>query len=384
MSDDKRKKKDLEKDEILEDKSTPTILDEGFVKWAERCFNDDEQANTFVVTQLLGRTGKAEGSCLRSRPVGHLKVAGGVKREALIAICNELIEEMQDEANQMRQPRRFVVVAHSSVKGNEFARKTIECIPKSSIVKLGDRPLTGEGEDGEVDLLGGDLLRKRSETVLQDGRFYAELVAQVMGGQLQLTLEQNREKDRMIKELFDANMALARQANEAENNKLDRDLIRAEREVALSFKRKGISLLAGILPDFLKKVTNGTVNVPSGQTAESLALDAIMDEKDGGLTGEQKYKIFGNWTDAGECLTPGILTEKQVRIIVGVWREGAPVTEIDRLITDGSPEQLTMDQYGKIMGILKEDADKLLPLVNILQSHKEALSKAASQPKTET
>ncbi len=379
---DKDKKKDKDKPEIPEDKSTPSILDEGLVKWAERCFQGDEQANEFIVTQLLGRTGKAEGNCLRRRPVGHLKAEGGVKRELLIAVCNELIEEMQDEADQMRQPRRFVVVARSPVKGAEFARKTIECLPRSGIVKIDGRSSTRDGDDDDIDPLGGDIIRKRAEVVLQDGRFYAELVAQVLGGSLKLEIDRNQEKDRMIKELFDANMALARQNNEALNNKVERDMILAEHELKLTVKRKGVALIAGLLPDFLKKVTGGAVNVPGGRTAESMAIEAVMDEKAGGLSSEEKHKIFGDWTDAGERLAPGILDEKQVRILVDILNDKAPVDDLDRLITDGSDDQLTTTQYANIMAALGGDIDKLAPVLKILKDRKAAIDKRAAASST--
>jgi len=82
-------------------------------------------------------------------------------------------------------------------------------------------------------------------------------------------------------------------------------------------------------------------DIPGGRTAESMAIETIMDEKGGGFTSEEKHQIFGDWTDAGERLAPGILSEQQVRIIVDLLNEKVPPSELDRLITEGSPEQLT-------------------------------------------
>lgn len=356
-----------------EDKSTPEHLDEKFFRWAEGTFRGEEQPTRFYVIQLLGRSGNEEGKSLGAFPVGHLKTENGVDREALGSLCNSIIEEMQDEADAMRQPRRFIVQAHNAKKGGYFCYKIITREPQLGIVTA--RARAGLGEDGEPDALGGDIMRKRAETVLQDGRFYAELVAQVLGGSLKLEIDRNQQKDQMIAQLFEANMALARQNNEALNNKVERDMLLEEHKFKLSMKQKGFGLLAGMLPDFLKKVTGGKVDVPGGRTAESMAMESIMDEKTGGLTSEQKHHIFGDWTDTGERISPGILTEGQVRIIVDILNERVPVDTLDKLITDGSEEQLTVVQYGQIMDVLKEDADKLVPLVNILKGRKEALDK---------
>lgn len=358
------------------DKSTPEIINEGLFRWAESCFRGDEQANDFVVHQLLGRSGKVEGELVRRRSVKHLKEGSGVKREELVIVCNELMEEMQDEADQMHQPRRFVVVATNALKGVAFARKTIECEPKRLLMRgLGGG---GGGDDADdIDPLGGDILRKRAETVLSDGRFYAEVLMTTVGGITKVLVEQLKGKDAQINELFQANMTLARANNEAENNKLDRDLVREEKQFILGAKRKGVAMLAGLLPDFLKKATAGAVDLPGGHTPESMAIEAIMDEKNGGLTGEERHKIFGDWTDAGECLDRGILLESQVRIIIGILNEKVPVTELDRLITEGSPEQFTQEQYMRIMAALGGDLDKLMPLVKILQDRKAALDKTA-------
>ncbi len=366
----KDKKRD---DEPVEDKSTPAHLDAKLFRWAEACFAGDEQATHFHVIQLLGRAGSEEGKSLGKFHVAHLKTESGLDREGMTALCNSIVEEMQDEADAMRQPRRFVVQAHNAKKGGFFSYKIITREPQLGIVKAGVR--SSLNEDGEPDPLGGDIVRKRAETVLQDGRFYAELVAQVLGGSLKLEIDRNQQKDQMIAQLFEANMALARQNNEALNNKVERDMLLEEHKFKLSIKQKGFGLLAGMLPDFLKKVTNGAVNVPGGRTAESMAIESIMDDKTGGLTSEQKHHIFGDWTDAGECLSSGILTEKQVRIIVDILNERVPVDALDHLISDGCEEQLTVVQYGQIMTVLKEDADKLLPLVNILKGRKEALDK---------
>lgn len=181
-------------------------------------------------------------------------------------------------------------------------------------------------------------------------------------------------------------MEFAAQLNEAKNDELDREMLREERKLLLLAKRKGIGMLAGLLPDFLKKVTgsggpDATSGGGGGRSAESMVIEAIMDSQAGGLSIEEKSKVFGEWTDKGECLTPGILTPSQVKIIIGVFNERTPPLELDRLIVAGSNEQLTEKQYMQIVNTL-DDMDKVMPFMKILQDRKTALDNAAATATT--
>lgn len=365
------------KKDVIEDKSTPEPIDERFTRWAERCFEGEERATLFIVHQLLGRTLTKEGDLVCKRSVTHLWGDAGVKRQELVALTNEIIEEMQDEADQMRLPRRFVVAAYNSVKAGVFRRKTIEREPKRLLAKAFGRDADGEDEG---DPMGGDLLRRRAETVLQDGRFYAEHVTTSLGGIITILSQQLKGKDDQINQLFASNMAYADAVNKLKDNEVERQMRLAEHELILTAKKKGISLIAGLLPDFLKKVTNGAVDLPGGRTPESMTIETVLDEKGGGLSVEEKQKIFGNWTDSGERLSPGILSESQVLILVGVLNEKVPVDDLDRLITEGSPDQLTVQQYTEVMGVLGGSIDKLMPLVKILQDRKATLDKRGGAP----
>ena len=73
---------------------------------------------------------------------------------------------------------------------------------------------------------------------------------------------------------------------------------------------------------------------------------------------------------------PEGLTEAQVRVIVGVLNGKVPVTDLDRLVKDGSPDQMTEDQYKKILVALKGDMDKVVPFVKILQDRRKLTEKS--------
>ena len=371
------REKDKKGDGPREDLSTVEVLNEPLVKWAERCFSGDETVAKFTIHQLL--KGKVEGALVRERVVAHLKAENGVQREALVTLCNELHEEMQDEADNLRQTRHFTIQAYNAKKGGSFSQKVIEIEPRK--YKLRSLGKGGDSDDSdEIDPLGGDIFRKRMGNVLEDIRWHTEQNAQVTSAMLAMLMRTLEGKDAQINSLFQSNMEYARLLNDAKNNELDRELIREERKFLLEAKRRGMGLLAGLLPDFLRRVTGdangeggGTIG---GRTAESLAIEAVLDEKAGGLTMEEKSKIFGNWTDTGERIAPGILTETQVKIIIGVLNDKVPVTEIDRMIIDGSPDQLTDKQYMEIMEVLGGGIDKLLPLVNVLQNRSAIIKKA--------
>lgn len=356
------------KPEPVEDKSTPKPDDPAFFAWMLGHFQEDERAECITATQVFGRHHKTVGNIVLRREVRSKEITP----EYIVALSNEFLDAMQNETNAMRRTCSFTVTAHNFKKGAEpFATRTVTMEPTKVHFRNGE----GEGEDDEEGISpnGGDLLRKRAETLFQDGRFWGEHVTTTLGGMMQMMSEQLREKDKMIKDLFDANMALARAANEAQNNALDRELVREDKKFAIEAKRKGMNLLAGLLPDIARKVAG--VNVPGGRTSESMAVESVMDA----LSTSERLTVFGDWTDDGVRTKPGILTEAQVRILVGVLKEEVKADVLDQLIF--GPAQITYDQFGKISSAI--DVDKLLPLVSILKDRKEKLEAQAAQAQAE-
>jgi len=362
------------KTELTPDQSTTTILNQSLLQWTEELWGGEdspkEKVEEITVSRLTGRNKTQVGD-----PI--LRLSWDVEkprpsRTETVRTANKMQRRMQEITDNLRKEATFLVEALNDARGGRFDSTVVTAVPKLGLIRRGGGL---DGEDDVIDPLGGDILRERTRTVLEDGRFYAELTGELVRGTVKELRDEARESKRMVSELFAANMALARQNNEAQNNKAEREFALEERRLMLSMKQKGFGLLAGMLPDFLKKVTDGKVDVPGGRTAESMAMEAIMDEKTGGLTSDQKHLIFGDWTDNGERLAPGILSAGQVQILVGILNEKVPVETLDRLITEGSDEQLTVTQYSQIMEVLKEDADKLVPLVNILKSRKADLDK---------
>ena len=354
----KRKKK---KDgEGFEDKSTPHADDPGLFAWMMGIFQEGERADFFVAHQVFGRSNQHVGSVILQK---QIKKDTSITSEYLVSLSNEFLEALQNETDACRRTVSFSITAHHlKATAEHIAKRTITLSPK----KLHLRPEEEEGDDDSISLNGNDLLRKRVETVLQDGRFYAEHVTSSLGGMVQLMLEQLRDKDTMIKQLFDANMQLARQKNDAENNALDRELIREDKKLAIEGKRKVLNLVAGLLPDVARKFTNGVVDIPGGRAPEAMAIETVMES----LTPAERSHVFGDWTDEGVRVHAGKLTEAQVRIIIGVLKEQLKAEHIDRLV-DG-PDAITKEQFMEIAS--SADPDKFIPLLKIIKDRKEHLA----------
>ena len=181
-------------------------------------------------------------------------------------------------------------------------------------------------------------------------------------------IEQTREDKRMIKELFDANMQLARQKNEADNNALDRELVREEKKLLIEVKRRGVNLLAGLLPDFFHKVTNGV-----GRSRESLAVEQTLDA----LSAEDRVIVFGEWTDDGVRTKPGILSEQQVLLIRAILRDQVDPAQIERLLE--GPDQIVPEQYIRISE--RVELEKFTPLIILLKERKARSQNGSAAPK---
>ncbi len=370
------------------DRSIPSELSPELTVWVSELFLGDGKVKEIIVRELGGRRRNQVGDVLLHEPFDVTKPAPTTSE--FVRISNRIWRRCEEEASARRCDLSFKITAINDLRGGEFDSKSITVLPKLGTVHVSRRNTAVEGDDDVADPFGGDLLRRRSETVLQDGRFYTEFLGAFISEQFKRADAREAradareaEKDRQIRELFSANMMLARQSIGVEDAKLERDLKREERQLLIGVKQRGANMLYGLLPNFLKSISGGegplakvADSIPPGQSTESMAVEAVMQA----LTDDEKRQIFGEWTNDGKNITAGILREQQAVILVGILNDKAPPSELDRLIRDGSPDQLDTSQYGKIMGVLGEKAsDKLMPLMALLKHRRDALDKAATQ-----
>lgn len=351
------------------DKSTPGPEDPAMVSWIARLFRDDECVTKLIIKQLLGRDGKMEGSVIHT----VLFPMGGKcpPHEWLVSRSNEIVEAMQNEADSHRKPRMFVIEAINVKAGVGCIAnraKTVE--PKK--LKLGANGIgagSGDGEYDEDDPLhahGGDRLLRRTDQILADGRWHSEQQSATFGGFAQILTDENKELRGMVKDLMGGWMAMAKAKNEAENNHLDRELARKKAEFELSIKQQGANLLTGwlipkageiatqVLENKKTEPTNGETREHGAGAKTQVAAQghpsiASLNHVMASLTNEEKLKIFGAWTEEGTLIQPGILTETQVRIIVGVYREHLNPNMLASL-TAGQANQVTTEQQMAIAG----------------------------------
>lgn len=375
-------KKGKKTEERAPDKSTPIVLDEGFIRWITHLFRDDERADVLFVKQLLGRDGKHEGAVIKTHP---FRTGKAPTREEIVALSNELLEEMKNEADNHRKPRMFAVVAVNPKRGGEFARRTITVEPSRLKAQHEheeydeDNPLYGHG---------GDRLLKRVETVLADGRWHSEQQAQTFGGFAQLLTDENKELRGMVKDLMTSWIDMAKQKNEADNNHLDRELAREKAKFDLEIRRQGVTTLTNwLLPEAarvgksLMTSTPAPASVPTQappaeRAPESIMLQKVID----GLPNEAKDHLFGKWTDNGIRLEPGILSESQVRILAGVCKQELHPDWLNQLLQGHN--QITTAQGAAIMS--QPYFEQIKPLLKEMQERKAKLESSQQATTTTT
>lgn len=365
---DRKRKKGKEK-EKEPDKSRPDPHDSGLTIWIDRLFLGDERADSLKVLRVFGKR-EVDPSPVAT----HLfKLGEKPSKTDIVSASNELWEAMQNDANATRTAMLFEVCAFNSNKGaGAYEVRRVRIEPVKVFVE-GWNGGDGEGDDGEIPGFN-DHFRKRAVDAWKHAEGYVDKAISTLGGIVHVQAKQLEDRDRMIRDLLNENQQARQQANEAQNNALDRELVREEKKFWLETKRYGRDMLGNfLLPEAMKigkkMLGDGKDETPSssgnGKTQMTSEAEAIA-RTIAGMTPEDRSKVFGDWTDDGVCKKTGILTEDQVRILIGVMNGEDPV-HLDKLVS--GDYGITDDQGFRIVGSV--GMAKIQPIVDIVQKRRE-------------
>jgi hypothetical protein len=384
MSEDATTTNNSSKRKTDRDRHQPDLLpkDQAFFEWLEKLFYDEPEVAHFPekieVRVMAGAKKDRYGQILKVyafAPKKATKVeqeagagAGKPTREKLVYMSNEMLYLMQRNCDELRRSQVYgVAVWHLTMETEPYQCWIKRCNPQK-------RYASENGADDDDDETSDEqrwstqLLRHQESMVGLLGSGYEGVVDRL---------------DRIVERLLKRNESL-----EDKNGKLfdmleralslEQERIRAAKwdDLKIGATQKGLDLGLALAPPIINQLT-GKQAVAGEATFETITLRNFLKTtgEGGQLTKEQADAAFGEFgpPPALALIKPGILSEAQGDIIIGVANGKLAPDELDKLLPGGpSPTTvMSMEQLAALQQVFPPE--QLMPLQMIFQARYQKL-----------
>jgi len=367
--------------------------------WLNRLWARNEPPERIEVWQKFSRN-----KAIRGEMIFHedFKFDSKLDVEQVNRLANEIMEAAQHDCDSARRGERDydVVVIDRNRKASPLTRRLGPLIPKRqyALAKAGD-----VDEDDDTPLDAHTLNLKYVQEGLNQTRWDKQRNDRVLGDVLLLMGNMIQELRTDQRALMSQHMSFFQQLQEAEDRRLDRELLREREKFKLSLYRDGVrtarNLLPGLFGDGAPQgaPTNGAANGTNGHTngtqqsfgasQERTLVDNFLNDCE---EAEISVALFGDFAVKDGKLSqikPGIFSLEQFRALIGV-RDGklSPDTLDQLMPMSGHALAVTQEQIkaASDAGMTEGIGMALLELVGLRRRKKEAIDVAATTTEDET
>lgn len=341
----------------------PNPADEETAKWFDSIFAEGFPQKLSLVHLAAGSTGDAVFE-KEFRP-GEAKPT----REKIVEMSNEFLEIAQKDCDDLERDQKYAILAFDRAKGvKPYARKLLNL--KAISARQGISALANDYADGEQRKSDRELLLEIMRNARWEKEHNLKMTTMLFDryenrmSQLEKHIDGTLEKQ--VK-FLEATESLLSQAQERQ--------LKAKREEFIQQQiAEGIEMLKLIAPHLINawsKKNSGTAAIETTTEQQNEQMTVTQREPNPasdfvkGMTTEQREQTFGEWSQEGRLLKPGIFSEKQTGLFATIAGSGK---NPDPALVNEFIESLTEEQVDKVQKIF--GLTKLFPLVSWAQSFK--------------
>lgn len=386
--------------------------DEELTLWLNKLWARNEPPERIELYQMFGRNKVVRGEMIHHedfRPNEKLNIEQANK------LANELMASAQNDCNSARRESWYqLAVVDRNRRATPLVRRIGPLQPTRShaLRTLHDIDREQEADDDEsLSLQALDLrrIKEANEQTRWDKSRYDRLAEGMFLLQHHIIQNQQAQLDKLMNQSFAAYEKL----QESLDRQVQRDIILEEKRFSLGMKKELIRTARNLLPGFFgagqggqqqenngsapdkengvvvhPRPTNQPAAVDYGPSPErALVTNFLNDIEEDGE--EISIALFGDFkAEDGKLVQvkPGIFTEEQFKILLGVRAGHMPVTKLDELIPDwGHANAVGFEQIqaASAAGLTEGVAMALLEIVG-LRKQARAAAEAAAAPKPST
>ena len=375
---------------------TVDATDLEFAIWINKLWENGESPQKLVCVQVF-KKGTVRGDVVHTE---HIKPNTNWDIERSTSVANDILSAAQLHCERIvKASQSYYVEAYDKDRSADSYRKwPLDLSPKLKHIGTNGKGADDEDEESETDERNLALKymaaaitatkEDKDRTGLMIGDMYVNQRDQIQ--EMRVWCTELLSQNRMI---FSEAMKAQREANEAQNNALDREFARKREEFKLNMwgevARTGRNMLQTVLGDIAAEKTlpanggaapaNGTAPTPQPKRPSEIqvALDDFLHDCESTNCFD---KIMGVWTETA-LTTPGVLTIPQCRLIFGVLEGKLPDDALDALMPDsGKPESLGMDQVMQAQQIMPDSVQLTFARVLSILTRKREARKTPQTP----
>lgn len=339
--------------------------DHELTTWLHRIWHRGNPPERIEVWQAFGRNRLVRGEMVHHE---DFKADEKLDAEAANKLADEIMAACQHDCDcsERRRPRFYlIVVIDPHRRASPLTRSIGPLLPKRSYIEGEDDSAEDDDEitfQSAKSIMFG-YIRESHEQI----RFDKTRADHVTGDLLFLYNNMVDRQQVFIEKLMNNQIAFMDRLNEAEDRRLDRDVIREKEKLKVGFMRDAARGARNLLPVLFGGDEDGAGDknaaqkrLPGGNAAGGTAIDygpsternlvdafmSDIDEEEG-----LSIALFGDFVVEGNKMRqvkPGIFTVQQYYILEGVRRGTLPIEKLDELLPESGHENaVTMDQFNR-------------------------------------
>lgn len=372
--------------------------DEALLKWLNQLWATNEFPERVELYQVFGRNKNDRGERIFHRDFKPEKL----NIEEVNHLVNDIMEAAQNDCDSLHAVRNMpawyqVAVVDKNRKAGPVCRRIGPLRPQRAYVSVGDDDDENADAPRTVQALELEHIR---EGLSQD-RWNKSRYDRVMGEMIMLQSNMILEQRQQNQILFDRQMAMFTAMQEAEDRRLDRDVVREKEKFKLGLYKEGIRTARNLLPGLFQAAKEGNeesqalvpTNGKNGHDANGQAngqakkIDygpsperTLVDNFFSDIEDDEQLMaaLFGEFDDDNVQTKPGVFTFEQMRTFALVRNGQYPASKLDDLMPQsGHALEITQEQI-----VRASDAGVTegmgLAIVEILALRNKAKEKAAA------
>lgn len=387
------KEKDKSKDKVVDNHTGSTAAEDPELSlWLNRLWARNEPPARIEVWQLTGSRKDVRGEMIHHedfRPDNKLDI------ERANRLANEIMATAQHDCDSIRKESWYqIAIIDLNRKANPLVRRVGPLQPKRSYAMKTLNSGNGEDDNDDEQLNVQTLAIRNIKEGNEQNRWAVQRNDRVVEGMLLLQDNIIKNQQGMIDRLVDKWFASVEKREEAEDRKVQREVLLEREKFKLGLMKEGMRTARNLLPGLFGGNEAPQSSAPSPSLSNGNG-HAIAEAKDHGHSPERVLvgnflhdideageevgvKLFGNFEERdGKIVqtSQGIFAVKQYSTLIGIRDGRMPASAIDNLLPGSGHElAITQDQIIKAgeAGVTEGIGMAILELVGLRKRAKEA------------
>jgi hypothetical protein len=371
--------------------------DEEFTLWLNRLWARNEPPERIELWQMFGKN-----KITRGEMIYHEDFKPGEKLDIEQAnrLANEILEAAQNDCDAARKESHYqLAVIDRHRKATPLVRRVGPIQPKRTYALKALQDIDNEEDDEGLN--AASLMFRQLKEGFDQTRWEKQRNDRIVEGMLLLQDTIIKNQQTAIDRFFDKVVTSFEKMQEAEDRRVQRDVLIEKEKFKISLMKDGIRTARNLLPGLFNGTetatpstaptangngtngngANGHTTKSYGHSPERTLVDNFLNdceeaEIDIALFGDTKEDENGKLV----FIKPGIFTPKQLRILVGVRAGHLPAAALDELMPKSNHETaITEDQINKAIaaGVTDGIGSSLFEIVGLRQRAQQAAQDAA-------